>query len=365
MSEEDDSSREFEPTPHKLEEARKRGDLVRSAEITVAAAYGGFVLAALGLGGFSLTHFGSRAMVLLDQADQLSVQLLGGGTALAGGIIGGLMITILPWFVLPAIFVLVALWAQRAVVVAPEKILPKLSRINPIANAGQKFGRTGLFEFLKSFVKLVVIAVILGKFILREFSTILLTQQLEAPQVTSQLMELIVEFVLLMLFLAIVIGGIDYLWQRAEFLRRNRMTRKELTDEMKQSEGDPHIKAQRRQKAVEIATKQMIADVAKADVVIVNPTHYAVALKWERGSRRAPVCVAKGVDEVAARIRAVAIEAGVPLHADPPTARALHASVEVGDEIHPEHYRAVAAAIRFAEKMRRRAGSRGKRHEPA
>jgi flagellar biosynthetic protein FlhB len=139
------------------------------------------------------------------------------------------------------------------------------------------------------------------------------------------------------------------------------MTRKELTDEMKQSEGDPHIKAQRRQKAIEIATKQMIADVAKADVVIVNPTHYAVALKWERGAKRAPLCVAKGVDEVAARIREVAAEAGVPIHSDPPTARALYAAVDIGQEIHPDHYRPVAAAIRFAEKMRRRSRERGAR----
>jgi flagellar biosynthetic protein FlhB len=102
----------------------------------------------------------------------------------------------------------------------------------------------------------------------------------------------------------------------------------------------------------------MLADVPKADVVIVNPTHYAVALRWDRESRRAPVCVAKGVDEVAARIREAAAMAGVPVRSDPPTARALHASVEIGREILPEHYAPVAAAIRFAEKMRRRARER-------
>lgn len=354
MSEEDDSSREFEPTPHKLEEARKRGDLVRSAEITVAAAYGGFVIVALGFGKIGLETFGQKAAVLLDQADGLSGQLFGGGTALAGGVMGSLLIATLPWFFIPALAVLAALLAQRAIVVAPDKLMPKLSRINPIANFGQKFGRSGLFEFLKSFVKLVVIAVILGRFVMNEISAILLTQNYEAPLVVMQFLELIAQFVLLMMFLAAVIGGVDYLWQRSEFLRRNKMSRKELMDEMKQSEGDPHIKAQRRQKAVEIATRQMVADVAKADVVIVNPTHYAVALKWERGAKKAPVCVAKGVDAIAARIREVAIEAGVPLHSDPPTARALHASVEVGEEIRPEHYRPVAAAIRFAEKMRRR-----------
>ena len=100
---------------------------------------------------------------------------------------------------------------------------------------------------------------------------------------------------------------------------------------------------------------QMMAEVAKADVVIVNPTHYAVALKWDRRARRAPVCVAKGVDEIAARIRERAAAAGVPIHRDPPTARALYASVDLGCEIRPDQYRAVAAAVRFAEAMRKRA----------
>ena len=359
MSEDDDSSREFDPTPQKLEEARKRGDLVRSNEITVAAVYAGFVVTAFAFGTASLDSFGTWASVMIDQADSLSVQMLGGGSAVAAGIFGRVLIAIAPWMTIPAVVVLGAIWAQRSLVFAPDKLMPKLSRIDPVSNFKQKFGSNGIFEFLKSFVKLVVIAFILGKFLLRELPGILLSQRLDATLVANHFSTLIVEFLLLMLLLAGVIAAIDYLWQRFDFLRRNKMTRKELTDEMKQSEGDPHIKAQRRQKAIEIATRQMISDVAKADVVIVNPTHYAVALKWEKGSKRAPICVAKGVDEIAARIREVASEAGVPIHRDPPTARALHAAVEVGDEIRPEHYRPVAAAIRFAEKMRRRARERG------
>ena len=132
------------------------------------------------------------------------------------------------------------------------------------------------------------------------------------------------------------------------------MSRKEMTDEHKNSEGDPHVKAKRRQKGQEIAMNKMLIDVVTADVVIVNPTHYAVALKWEKGGGRAPVCVAKGVDEMAARIREKAAEAGVPLHQDPPTARILHASLQIGQEIATDQYKAVAAAIRFAEKMRQR-----------
>jgi len=138
-------------------------------------------------------------------------------------------------------------------------------------------------------------------------------------------------------------------------MRKNMMSRKDLTDEAKDSEGDPHMKQKRRQRAQEIALSQMIQDVPDADVIIVNPTHYAVALKWSRLPGEAPVCVAKGVDEVAKTIRKVAQEAGVPIRSDPPVARALHATVEIGQEIPPEHYRAIAAAIRFAEAMKKRA----------
>ncbi len=361
MSEEDDSEKEFEPTQHKLDEARKRGDLVKSTEISVAAAYAGVLVSALGLGTASFRAFGERAMVLIDQAESLSHLILADGSGATGAMIGGFVLAIAPWFVLPMILVMVSLLAQRALVFAPEKLMPKLSRIDPISNAGQKFGRSGLFEFAKSTVKLVIIGIILGKFLLDRMDTILLSQRLSAPIATVTLLEMLKDFLILLILIAVVIGGVDYLWQRAEFQRRNRMTRKELMDEMKQSEGDPHMKAQRRQRGIAIAMNQMISDVKKADVVVVNPTHYAVALQWERKSGRAPTCLAKGVDEIAARIREVAMENGVPIHSDPPTARAMYATVEVGQEIRPEHYKPVAAAIRFAEKMRRRAKERGAR----
>ena len=129
---------------------------------------------------------------------------------------------------------------------------------------------------------------------------------------------------------------------------------KELKDEMKDSEGDPQMKATRRQRSQEIV-RLMLADVEKADVVIVNPTHYAVALEWKRGSGRAPVCVAKGVDAVALRIRERAAAHDVPVWPDPPCARALHGTVRIGDEIERDHFAPVAAAIRFAEAMRENA----------
>ncbi|MHA1527614.1 MAG: EscU/YscU/HrcU family type III secretion system export apparatus switch protein, partial [Alphaproteobacteria bacterium] len=136
------------------------------------------------------------------------------------------------------------------------------------------------------------------------------------------------------------------------------MSHQELKDEGKQAEGDPHIRAQRRERAHQIANNRMLLAVPEADVVIANPTHYAVALKWPRHDGSAPVCLAKGVDEIALAIRARAAEAGVPVQTDPPTARSLHGLVEVGQEIRPEHYQAVAAAIIFADEMRRKARER-------
>jgi len=174
-------------------------------------------------------------------------------------------------------------------------------------------------------------------------------------QVTVTLLQLCISLLGIVLVIAISLGVLDFTWQRAEHMRKNRMSRKELTDETKNAEGDPHMKQQRRQKGVAIAMNQMLSDVPEADVIIVNPTHYAVALKWDRLNPGAPVCVAKGVDLVAARIREIANDAGVPIHSDPPTARALHATVDVGQEISRDHYKAVAAAIRFADRIRRAA----------
>ena len=169
------------------------------------------------------------------------------------------------------------------------------------------------------------------------------------------LARLAIEFLAVVFIVSMTIGGLDYLWQYQEHMRKNRMSLKELKDEHKDSEGDPHMKQKRRQRGQEIATNQMMANAAGADVVIVNPTHYSVALKWSRKKGEAPICVAKGVDEIALRIREIAQENGIPIHSDPPTARALYATTELGWQIAPEHYMAVAAAIRFSEAMRKRA----------
>lgn len=348
---EDDAEREHEPTPQKLDEARRKGDVARSAELATAAAYAGFLAAAVTAGPALLRDSGARAMALLDLGAAPAPAPLAAGLAAAAG----MLLPALPFLLAPAAAVLAAIFAQRALVVAPDRLHPKLSRIDPVANAVQKFGRAGLMDFLKSSLKLTVVSALLGWFILARLPELLRSQAQEVGTSVAALLGTTLDFLMLLTAVVGAIAAIDWLWQRFEFLRRNRMSRQELLDELKQAEGDPHVKGQRRRRAETIATQKMLSEVPKADVIIVNPTHYAVALRWDRGSGRAPVCIAKGVDEIAARIRERAAIAGVPIRSDPPAARALHASVEVGREIRAEHYAAVAAAIRFAEAMRAKA----------
>ena len=359
MSENDQSGeKEFEPTQRKLDEQRRKGEVPRSTDLNTAAAFAGLALSALAVGGASLAALGDTMVVLFDQAPMLAPLFASSGQTLSGGLLVAVAVPLLPFFVVPMVLVLASLFAQQAVILAPEKLKPKGSRISPLDNAKNKFGRNGLFEFAKSFVKLVVIAALLWLFVMSRMERIVATVYMAAGVAVTELLWLVIEFLGLVFLIMLVIGGIDFFWQRAEHLRKNRMSHKEMRDEQKQVEGDPHAKQKRRQRGAEIANNKMLAKVADADVVITNPTHYAVALKWDRSAPGAPVCVAKGVDEIAARIRERATEAGVPIHADAPTARALYAMVDLDAEIAPEHYQPVAAAIRFAEAMRRKARGR-------
>ena len=361
MSEADSGDKPHEPTRKKLEDARKKGEIPRSADLTTAAAYAGFLLFSLSLGSHALIRLGAELQGLIDRAPQRAQDMFGGGLqAGTGGVILSVLLSVMPWFLAPALMAALATAAQRSFLFTGSRLKPKLSRISIIANARNRFGRRGLFEFFKSFAKLLLFSAILGIFLLGRTDEILGAVALEPGQASGRMVALVADFLKIVTVIALAIGGIDLLWQRAEHLRRNRMSHKELMDEHKQLEGDPHVKQQRRQRGQEIALNKMLADVPGADVVIVNPSHYAVALKWSRKPGSAPVCVAKGVDEIAARIREIASQSGVPIHRDPPTARALHAAVPIGEEIRPEHFAAVAVAIRFADEMSRKRRSWGR-----
>ena len=357
MSDESTEDREYAPSQKKLDEARQRGDAPRSADLSSAFALLGFLVSAVIAGPAVVAGVGGLGVELLGRADRLAALFLTSGSQglklvfdaclAAGALLLG-----------PLFGALLGHLLQRNWALTPANIAPKLSRVSLLANAKQRFGLNGLVEFVKSTVKAALILGVLILSVRHQLPEVIATSRLSAGEVSLYLADQSRRFTVIVLVIAIVIGLADAFWQHFRFVSRNRMSRKEVTDEQRDAEGDPHAKSHRRRKAQDLALNQMIAEVQKADVVIVNPTHYAVALRWDRGRRSAPICVAKGVDEIALRIRDTAAAAGIPVRGDPPTARAIHATVAVGEEIHPDHYRAVAAAIRFAEAIRRRARGR-------
>ena len=362
MSEGDDDSGEksHEASQQKIEKSRKKGDIARSTDVSAAAGYLGLFVA---LSFVGLQGVGQSAGVLAQvfgSADTISRSLLStGGTTLAGGLFGQALAALIPIFLLPFTAALLVSLAQRVFIFAPDKIKPKGNRISPLQGLKNKFGTMGIVEFLKTVAKMVLVATGVTLLLRNKKDQILGMVRAEPAEVAMMLGNILTSMVLLVMAIALMIALVDFLWQKYHHLQKLRMSHKELQDESKEAEGDPHMKGQRRARAQEIATNQMLHDVPRADVVVVNPTHYAVALEWSRQPGTAPVVIAKGVDDVARRIREVAAESGVPIHSDPPTARALHATVEIGHEIDPAHYRAIAAAIRFATEMRAKAKERG------
>ena len=352
----DETDKSFEPTPQKLEQARRKGDIPRSTDLLTAVGYLGFTLAFVTMGPFIIEHVGAPLSFFIANAHELSTVVFAGSPQpILGGFFRDVAYGISPVFVTPALAVILTIVAMRGFLLTPSKLQPKLSRISIIENAKHKFGRSGLFEFGKSFVKLLVYSVCLAIFLQMNLPDMISGIEGDPRLVVRGLAEFCLSFLFVVVVISALIGAIDVLFQYQEHMRKNMMSRKEIMDETKEAEGDPHMKQQRRSRAMAIAQAQMMADVPRADVVVVNPTHYAVALSWDRAPGTAPVCVAKGVDEIALRIREIGQENGIPIHSDPPTARALHSLVEIGEEIGTEHYQAVAAAIRFADEMRERA----------
>jgi flagellar biosynthetic protein FlhB len=360
MSDNDGGEKSHDASFTKLEEARKKGELVRSADLNTAAAYAGFLVSLLFGASLFLGNLSSFFRNLLEHPEAFKGILAPRhGSVIPINALWVTVGSVAVFFVLPAIGTCLSLVGQKAIVIAPTKIAPKISKLSILQNAKQKFGPSGLFEFFKSFVKLCVISCVLATFLFLAIDRIVGTVAAAPAQMLLILGDMLTQFILIVVVVSGLIGGVDYLWQRHSHLKKQMMTRQEVLDEHKTSEGDPHVKAQRRQRAHEIVLNKMLADVPNASVIVVNPTHYAVALQWSPSDSSPPVCLAKGVDEIAARIREIAAEHGIPIHRDPPTARALFATVDVGDSIDRQLFGAVAVAIRFAGDMRKKARARG------
>lgn len=353
MAEDNDNGQEksFEATQGKIDDARKKGDVAKSAEVASVALYCGVAIAILTLGGTMSLSLMTHLSGMLTYPERAGELILTGGQG--SKLLGRVGLAFVPLLLIMVAAVVAAMAVQRSIVFAPDKLIPKLSKINPIQNAKQKYGRDGMAEFAKRAVKLMIICVASGAYLIRLANEV--SHEIGRPE-GLLFSKLAGESLLLlgwMIAATCVIAAVDLPFAQWSHLLKLRMTREEVKDENKKNEGDPLIKSQRRAMAREIASSTMLADVATANVVIVNPTHYSVALKWDREAGGAPICVAKGVDSMAFAIRERATEHGILIHSDPPCARAIHATVEIGEEIRPEHYAAVASAIHLAETLSR------------
>lgn len=346
----DDSQRTEEPTQRRLDEAHRKGDVVKSGELSTLILLSAGLLALSMFGTLSVQRFAADFRIFLESPADLVVDS-GTASALLQHATFGLIAILAPAAGLLLFASLAGNLVQHRPVFSAERLKPDLAKLSPMKGFKRLFGLDGLMNFVKGIAKILVVGLACYWALWPERARILSALDLPPSGIIGLALALITKAVLAALAILAVIATVDYVYQRQRFMSRHRMSRQELRDELKQSEGDPHIKARIRQIRLERARKRMIAAVPEATVVIANPTHYAVALKYESGKMGAPVCVAKGVDHLALTIRKVAEENDVPIVENPPLARALYAAVEVDDEIPAEHYKAVAQVIGYVMRL--------------
>ena len=340
------ASRTEEATPRRLEEARREGDVAKSAELAQTCALAGAFGAVLIGGGYlaknlaeNLTPFLAHpdTMQLQGQAGtQVAWQVLWAGAPALLAVLGATMLAGVGGNVI-----------QHGFLFTTAKLRPDLNRISPAEGFKRLFGIDGLMNFLRAGLKVLLTAAVAWWVLAPKAKDAPFLVALDPMSLLGYVAGLARSLMFAVLALLALGAVLDFGWQRQRFLTRMRMTKEELREDYRQSEGDPHIKARQRQIRMERARRRMIQQVPKATVVVMNPTHYAVALRYEQGETPAPECVAKGVDAVALRIRKIAEEAGVPVIEDAPLARALYANVEVDQIIPHQHYEAVAKIIGF------------------
>jgi len=349
-----DSDRTEDPTQKRLDEALERGDVVKSQEVSTW-----FIIAgsALVLAAFSGPMSGGLIVTLRGLVAN-SHQIRTDGQGLLA-IMGRVEREVLAAVAFPLAVLVIAAIAgnmiQHRLVWSAEQLKPKLSKISPLAGLKRLFSSQALANFVKGLIKLAVVGTVMTLLLWPQrnrLDGLVQTDILGSLVFTRSLALDVLGAVVAILF---ILAAADYLFQYRQWLERQKMSIREIKDEYKQTEGDPMIKGKIRQLRQARMRKRMMAEVPKASVVITNPTHYAIALRYERGME-APICVAKGIDTLALRIREVAGKHSIPVVENPPLARALHATVEIDQEVPPEHYKAVAEIISYVMKLRRSAG---------
>ena len=355
MSSQDKASKTEKATPKKIKDARKEGQVAKSPE--VSAWLTTFAMTLLLPWSFSrgqahVESVAARVPALIADPDQgLALGLFADG-------LRGAVFAVLPLaFGLLAVGVAANL-AQVGFTPSPKALKPKLNRLNPLPGIKRLFGAKSLWMGCKELIKLALLAGLAYWSLSRFIPDLIGSGQLTLPAILARVVETAVEFLRNAALLGLVLAAADYAMQKKQHAKELRMSLKDIKDENKNADGDPQMKAAVRERQMRISRNRMMADVASADVVLVNPTHVAVALKYD-AARGAPRVVAKGSGAIAAKIRERATENRVPLVKDVPLARALHKACEIGDEIPADLYAAVAQVLAFLFALKARGASAG------
>lgn len=359
--EQDAASKTEEATPQKLQKAREKGDVAKTADLAMLASFVGAAAVIAIAGGWMSRNLAAELLPFIAHPDAFDLEGHGAIDVAARAVRAAspLLLTVL---VVAALMGAGGNLVQTGLLFSPDKVKPDWKKVSPMSGLQRMLGPDGLMQFVKSLLKVVMVGwvgwVVMKPYIhpLKELAA------LDPAAMLPLMVEILRKLVFAVAALMLAIAGLDWFWQRARFLKRMRMTKEEQKEEFKNSEGDPHIKAKRRQIAIQRSRRRMMAAVPDATMVIMNPTHYAVALRYEAGDTAAPQCVAKGMDALALKIRAIAEENDVPVIEDPPLARALYAAVELDEFIPPAHYEAVAKLIGFIMQNSARVAAKARHH---
>ncbi|MCM1156930.1 MAG: flagellar biosynthesis protein FlhB [Bacteroidales bacterium] len=343
-------------TSKKLEDVREEGNVAKSTEITTAAV----LLALFVCLKFTMGFVGGRLMQSFNQFYSLIPRMVNDRIRLEEFtylLVDGIFflgITILPFLLFGAVVAFFSTSLQFKFKVTAKPLQPKFSKLNPINGFKRMFSLNTLMELLKSIVKIGFISYIVYGVFTNHARDIYLLYDMSLSQSILLMYDIALELLIKICMLFIVIAAADFLYQRWKFKQDNKMTKQEVKDEYKNQEGDPKVKGQQRQRMQQASQRRMMAAIPEADVVITNPTHFAVALSYKSGQGQAPVVVAKGADFLAGRIKDIARESRVEIVENKSLARMLYYNVELGAEIPPELYQAVAEVLAYVYRLHNR-----------
>ncbi|MDD6796829.1 MAG: flagellar biosynthesis protein FlhB [Clostridia bacterium] len=346
-----------EPTAKKLGDARKEGQVAKSKEIITSF----MLLALFVLVKYYVGSLGSRMIESFSKFYSLFPQIISNseyGMRMIDttGIMEMGMTEVInmavPFFVVAIIIGVLGNALQQRWMITTKPLAPKFSKMNPINGIKRLFSVRQLFEVAKSIVMIIVIGAVVYSTIKDKLSILYTFYDISLYEALSITGDIIVDLGIKISVIFILVGIIDLIYQRRKFREDMKMTKQEVKDEFKNAEGDPQVKSQIRRKMQQFSRRRMMAELPEADVVITNPTHFAVALKYESNKGKAPVVIAKGADYLAFDIREKAKEYGIEIVENKPLARILYNNVEVGAEIPPELYQAVAEVLAFVYSLK-------------